>query len=108
MSIQVEARPLVKHSVSMISVRSDDNPEEEREQIQEAEERAKGTLKWSVIAQYMKRVESWFVVFLTIVALLLTQTAGTISDYWLSFWYVSQESLHISLLMIYLINYYLF
>ncbi|OWR51775.1 ABC transporter family C protein ABCC2 [Danaus plexippus plexippus] len=83
---KVEARPLVKHSVSMISVRSDDNPEEEREQIQEAEERAKGTLKWSVIAQYMKRVESWFVVFLTIVALLLTQTAGTISDYWLSFW----------------------
>lgn len=75
----------MKRGISRISTRSEES-EVEKEQIQEAEERAKGSLKWSVLWSYLRSVESWCLVLTTIVALLMTQGAATSADYWLSLW----------------------
>lgn len=58
------------------------------EQVQDAEERAKGHLKWDVIVQYLKSVKSVFLIISTVTILAICQAAGTTTDYWLSFWYV--------------------
>ncbi|KPJ13568.1 ABC transporter C family member 12 [Papilio machaon] len=86
-------RPTVERVLSKISVKSEDENEDEKKQTLEAEERAKGTLKWSVIANYLKSVESVWAVAVALFALLLTQGAATTADYWLSFW-TNQVDLH--------------
>ncbi|RVE50388.1 hypothetical protein evm_004925 [Chilo suppressalis] len=67
-----------------ISVRSEENPEDEIEQVLEAEERAKGNLKWSVVSQYLSLVKSYPILMLAVLTLLMTQAAATFTDYWLS------------------------
>lgn len=85
--------------MSHISSKSDDNPKKkEIEQVLEAEERAKGNLKWAVIQHYLQSVQSWLVLFMAVFSLLLTQAGATFSDYWLSYWYVVSE---IYLILIY-------
>ncbi|XP_049887665.1 ATP-binding cassette sub-family C member 4-like [Pectinophora gossypiella] len=84
-----EKRPSLKHRISLqrgISVKSDDNPEEEREQIQVAEERASGTLKVEVLIQYLQSVQSWCLIAFVFIALITVQGFATTTDYWLSFW----------------------
>ncbi|XP_046974021.1 uncharacterized protein LOC124540463 [Vanessa cardui] len=82
-----ERRPVLQHGISRMSVRSDEkDTREEKEQVLEAEERAKGNLKWAVIQNYLSSVKSWLIVFLAVFSLLLTQTGATFSDYWLSYW----------------------
>lgn len=79
--------------MSHISSKSDDNPKKkEIEQVLEAEERAKGNLKWAVIQHYLQSVQSWLVLFMAVFSLLLTQAGATFSDYWLSYWYVVSEN----------------
>ena len=82
-----DGKPVLQQSISRISV-SEDNPNAEKEQVLEAEERAKGNLKWAVIQHYIQSVRSWPVVMGAIFCLLLTQAGATFSDYWLSYWYV--------------------
>jgi hypothetical protein len=67
-----------------ISVKSDDVPENEKQQILEAEERAKGNLKFSVLIGYLSSVQSYALLFLVLAILVLTQATGTFTDYWLS------------------------
>lgn len=83
--------------LSRISVKSEEDDEEEKKQTLDAEERAKGTLKWSVIANYIKSVESVWAVAMALFALLLTQAAATTADYWLSFWYENMITCYIKL-----------
>ncbi|XP_039745503.1 multidrug resistance-associated protein 4-like [Pararge aegeria] len=79
-------KPILQHAVSKVSVRSTENPAEEKAQVQAAEERAKGNLEWGVIKRYLESVNSWLIVFLAIFAVLVTQFGATFSDYWLSYW----------------------
>lgn len=72
--------------LSRISVRSDENDAEEITQVLEAEERASGSLKWEVLQRYLSSVDSWCIVFMAFMVLLITQAAATTTDYWLSFW----------------------
>ncbi|CAG9783021.1 unnamed protein product [Diatraea saccharalis] len=76
-----EKRPSMKRGMS---VKSEENPEDQKEQVLEAEERAKGNLKWTVVAQYLKLVKSYPLLFLAVLTLLMTQAAATFVDYWLS------------------------
>nr|UEO57356.1 ABCC2 [Conogethes punctiferalis] len=78
-----EKRPSFQRAVS---VRSEENPDLEKEQVLEAEERAKGNLKWSVVAAYLKSVQSWVILSLAVGTLMITQAAATFTDYWLSTW----------------------
>ncbi|KOB64158.1 ABC transporter family C protein ABCC2, partial [Operophtera brumata] len=55
-----------------------------QKQVVEAEERAKGNLKFEVVVQYFKSVQSAFVVILALLVLVLTQAAATTADYWLN------------------------
>nr|QLH55672.1 mutant ABCC2_R1 protein [Plutella xylostella] len=79
-------KPIVERGISVISVKSEDNGEARKEQIQAAEERASGNLKWEVFARYLVSVDSWAIVALTLTAMLITQGAASSTDYWLSFW----------------------
>ncbi|XP_068628827.1 ATP-binding cassette sub-family C member 4-like [Battus philenor] len=79
-------RPLVKREVSKVSVKSEEGDENETKQIQEAEERAKGSLKWAVVTNYFRSVNSVWALVLALFTLLLTQASATTADYWLSFW----------------------
>ncbi|CAB3237240.1 unnamed protein product [Arctia plantaginis] len=78
-------RPPFMTRISRISVKSEEG-DEEKAQVLEAEERATGSLKFEVIWQYLKAVQSWCYVLLALFALLITQGAATTSDFWLSFW----------------------
>ncbi|XP_059049333.1 ATP-binding cassette sub-family C member 4-like [Achroia grisella] len=70
-----------------VSIKSEkDNPNAEKEQKLAAEERASGNLKWEVVSSYLKSVDSWFMVFLAMVTLTITQATATTVDYWISFW----------------------
>ncbi|XP_045761292.1 uncharacterized protein LOC123864713 [Maniola jurtina] len=90
-------RPKLEHTISKVSVRSNENPKEEKEQIMAAEERAKGNLKWEVIRHYLASVNSWLVVFLAVFAVLVTQFGATFSDYWLSYWTNQVDDYELSL-----------
>ncbi|NP_001296082.1 probable multidrug resistance-associated protein lethal(2)03659 [Plutella xylostella] len=79
-------KPIMERGVSVISVKSEDNGEARKEQVQAAEERASGNLKWEVFARYLVSVDSWAIVALTLTAMLITQGAASSTDYWLSFW----------------------
>ncbi|XP_053600748.1 uncharacterized protein LOC128669719 [Plodia interpunctella] len=68
-----------------VSVKSEDG-REEKQQVLEAEERAKGNLKWEVIFSYISSVQSWFFVMIAVCTLIVTQAAATTADYWISFW----------------------
>lgn len=76
----------MERGISVISVKSEDNGEARKEQVQAAEERASGNLKWEVFARYLVSVDSWAIVALTLTAMLITQGAASSTDYWLSFW----------------------
>ncbi|CAF4884012.1 unnamed protein product [Pieris macdunnoughi] len=78
--------PQFVRGMSRTSVRSEEASKIEKEQILAAEERAKGNLKWSVISKYLKSVNSWPWVGLTLLSLLLTQAGVSFSDYWVSYW----------------------
>lgn len=78
-------KPVLTRGLSKVSVKSDDD-EQQVAQVQAAEERASGTLKWAVIWQYLKSVDSWCIVLTAITALLITQASATTADYWLSYW----------------------
>ncbi|KAL4709193.1 hypothetical protein ACJJTC_008121 [Scirpophaga incertulas] len=67
-----------------ISVRSDDSSEERKEQVMQAEERAKGTLKFSIFISYLSSVQSVTLLLVSLCTLILTQAAGTFADFWLS------------------------
>lgn len=69
-----------------MSVKSDDEEGEEKVQVLEAEERQSGSLKWDVLGRYMKSVNSWCMVVMAFLVLVITQGAATTTDYWLSFW----------------------
>lgn len=84
--LQKVNRPLMDRGISILSVKSEDNPDAEKEQLQAAEERAQGNLKWSVVRKYLKSVDSWILILLTVVAVLVAQGAATATDYWISFW----------------------
>ncbi|KPI93323.1 Multidrug resistance-associated protein 4 [Papilio xuthus] len=86
-------RPTVERGISRISIKSEDDDEVYKKQTLDAEERAKGTLKWSVVTNYIRSVESVWAVTVALFALLLTQAAATTADYWLSFW-TNQVDLH--------------
>ncbi|XP_050352389.1 uncharacterized protein LOC126774816 [Nymphalis io] len=93
-----DRRPTLQHRMSRVSVRSDNkDTQEEKEQVLEAEERAKGNLKWAVVKDYLMSVKSWLVVFMAVFSLLLTQTGATFSDYWLSYWTNQVDEYEISL-----------
>ncbi|CAK1599799.1 unnamed protein product [Parnassius mnemosyne] len=79
-------RPPMQRAISGISVKSDEDSEIEKKQIQEAEERAKGGLKWAVISNYARSVKSIWAVSIAIFTLILTQASAMSADYWLSFW----------------------
>ncbi|KAH9634039.1 hypothetical protein HF086_001241 [Spodoptera exigua] len=79
-------RPAMMRGISKVSVKSDDNDGEEKIQVLEAEERQSGSLKWDVLARYMKAVNSWCIVLMAFLVLVITQGAATTGDYWLSFW----------------------
>ncbi|CAH0722570.1 unnamed protein product, partial [Brenthis ino] len=82
-----DGRPVLQHGMSRISIKSEDNPKKkEIEQVLQAEERAKGNLKWAVIQYYLQSVQSWFVLLMAFFSILLTQAGATFSDYWLSYW----------------------
>nr|ADH16744.1 ABC transporter family C protein ABCC2 [Heliothis subflexa] len=83
---EMNERPSLLRGISKISVKSDDHDGDQKAQIQESEERATGSLKWEVVLKYLSSVESWCLVFMAFLALLITQGAATTSDYWLSFW----------------------
>ncbi|KAJ8734039.1 hypothetical protein PYW07_014590 [Mythimna separata] len=85
-TVQKEGRPAMLRGISKVSVKSDDNDGEEKAQKQEAEERASGSLKWEVLRQYLSSVDSWCIVFMAFMVLLITQAAATTTDFWLSFW----------------------
>ncbi|XP_063890832.1 uncharacterized LOC110383917 [Helicoverpa armigera] len=78
-------RPAMMRGISKISVKSDTEMEQ-KAQIQEAEERATGSLKFEVVLKYLSSVQSWCLVFTAFLVLLITQGAATTADYWLSFW----------------------
>lgn len=81
-------RPSVTRGISRVSVKSEEDIEDEHDgQAMVAEERAKGSLKWAVIASYIRSVKSVWAVALALFALLLTQASATAADYWLSYWY---------------------
>ncbi|KAI5646233.1 ABC transporter transmembrane region domain-containing protein [Phthorimaea operculella] len=61
-------------------------------QTQAAEERATGTLKWAIVQRYLSSVNSWCVVMSVLLMLLVSQGAGTATDYWLSYWTNSVNS----------------
>ncbi|CAK1548558.1 unnamed protein product [Leptosia nina] len=82
----VTKAPSFIRGVSRVSVRSEDAVRIEKEQILEAEERAKGNLKWKVVSKYLQSVQSWTWVGLTLLFLLLTQVGVSFSDYWVSYW----------------------
>ncbi|XP_026726077.1 multidrug resistance-associated protein 4-like [Trichoplusia ni] len=80
-------RPSMLRGISRISIKSqEDQDEEEKAQVLEAEERGTGSLKFEVIWAYIKAVQSWTIVVLALISLLITQGAATTADYWLSFW----------------------
>nr|ADH16740.1 ABC transporter family C protein ABCC2 [Heliothis virescens] len=83
---EMKERPSLLRGISKISIKSDDHDADQKAQVQEAEERATGSLKWEVVLKYLSSVESWCLVFMAFLALLITQGAATTSDYWLSFW----------------------
>ncbi|XP_059049414.1 ATP-binding cassette sub-family C member 4-like [Achroia grisella] len=74
----------IKRSMSVKT--ENENTNAEKEQILATEERATGNLKWEVVSSYLKSVNSWFLVFLAITAMLITQGTATTLDYWISFW----------------------
>ncbi|XP_063373668.1 ATP-binding cassette sub-family C member 4-like [Cydia amplana] len=82
---KLEARPSVKRGISRVSIKSESS-EVEKEQIQEAEERAKGNLKWKVLWAYLSSVESWCLVATTMLVVVATQATATATDFWLSQW----------------------
>ncbi|XP_041973788.1 ATP-binding cassette sub-family C member 4-like [Aricia agestis] len=84
-SEKIGEKPEYLRGVSKISVKSDGG-EEQKEQIQAAEERSTGYLKFAVIWQYFSSVESWCVVLMALSTMLITQFAATFCDYWLSYW----------------------
>ncbi|KAI5634801.1 ABC transporter domain-containing protein [Phthorimaea operculella] len=69
-----------------ISTRSDNIEEDQKEELQAVEERATGTLNWSVLSGYLKAVDSWCIVMSVLIALILTQGVALVSSYWLSIW----------------------
>nr|UMW71136.1 ABC transporter subfamily C2 [Spodoptera frugiperda] len=79
-------RPAMMRGISKMSVKSDDEEGEEKVQVLEAEERQSGSLKWDVLGRYMKSVNSWCMVVMAFLVLVITQGAATTTDYWLSFW----------------------
>ncbi|XP_038209551.1 uncharacterized protein LOC119830563 [Zerene cesonia] len=78
--------PKIIRGMSRVSVRSEEASKIMKEQILEAEERAKGNLKWEVIIKYLQSIRSSFWITMTLFSLLLTQAAATFFDYWLSYW----------------------
>lgn len=68
------------------SVQSQENAKTEKEQVLAAEERAKGNLKWSVVWTYLRSVDSYCMLALSLSTLMITQAAATFTDYWLSLW----------------------
>ncbi|XP_026726078.1 multidrug resistance-associated protein 4-like [Trichoplusia ni] len=81
-----KSRPSMLRGISKMSVKSQDDDDEEKAQVLEAEERGTGSLKFEVIKAYLNSVQSWTVVILTLLAVLFTQASATTADYWLSFW----------------------
>ncbi|KAG6461030.1 hypothetical protein O3G_MSEX012378 [Manduca sexta] len=79
-------RPSIQRGISKISTKSGDTPEGEKAQVLTSEERTKGNLKWEVVYKYLTSVGSWFIVFLALLTLLITQASATMADYWLSYW----------------------
>ncbi|KAJ2946418.1 hypothetical protein O0L34_g12457 [Tuta absoluta] len=82
-----DKRPSLKKATSLqhgASVKEDDD--DRMEQTLAAEERASGTLKWDILQRYLSSVNSWCVVMSVLLALVVSQGAGTACDYWLSFW----------------------
>lgn len=67
-------------------MKSDDFAEDKVAQVQEAEERAKGSIKFEIVAKYLSSVESWFMVLAVLLALVASQGCATVVDYWLSYW----------------------
>ncbi|XP_052747534.1 ATP-binding cassette sub-family C member 4 [Bicyclus anynana] len=90
-------KPTLEHTISKVSVRSNENPEEQKEQVQASEERAKGNLDWRVIRSYVVSVNSWLVTFLAFFSVLVTQFGATFSDYWLSYWTNAVDNYELSL-----------
>ncbi|CAH0600505.1 unnamed protein product [Chrysodeixis includens] len=91
-------RPAMLRGISKISVKSqEEQDEEEKAQVLEAEERGTGSLKFEVIWSYIKAVQSWTIVILALVSLMITQGAATTADYWLSFWTNQVSEYEISL-----------
>ncbi|CAH2099924.1 unnamed protein product [Euphydryas editha] len=81
-----DGQSVLERSLSRVSTKSEDDVRVEKEQILEAEERAKGNIKWTVIKEYFKSINSWFIVMMAFFFLLLTQAGATFSDYWISYW----------------------
>ncbi|KAJ0181178.1 hypothetical protein K1T71_003263 [Dendrolimus kikuchii] len=79
-------RTSLTRTISKMSTLSGQNTGNEKVQVLKAEERAKGNLKWEVLFKYFSSVQSWCIVFLSILTLIITQGAATTADYWLSFW----------------------
>lgn len=73
-------------AISKISTKSVEDPDNEKVQVEEEEKRAKGNLKFSVLYKYLSAVKSWFLVFLMVATLVITQGCAMFIDYWLSFW----------------------
>lgn len=82
----MQRRLSYNRAISKISTKSEQNPESEKIQVFKPEERAKGNLKWEVLFKYLSSVQSWCIVFLAVLTLIITQSAATTADYWLSFW----------------------
>ncbi|CAH0600504.1 unnamed protein product [Chrysodeixis includens] len=83
---ETKSRPSMLRGISKISIKSQEDDDEQKAQVLEAEERGKGSLKFEVVMQYLKSVQSWLVVILTLLAVVFTQASATTADYWLSFW----------------------
>lgn len=79
--------PSIRRNISKVSNSSLDNLKDENIEIQEAEGRATGGLKWKEVLTYLKSVKSISVVIFTSSTMVITQIAATTVDYWLSYWY---------------------
>lgn len=80
-----KSRPSLSRGTSTIS-KSEEVEEETKGQVMEAEERAKGKLKWKIVWEYFTSVESWCIVFWAFAVLAITQIAASAADFWISFW----------------------
>jgi len=50
------------------------------------EQRASGGMGWKVYAQYYGATNSYFIVFLFVLLLFLTQIISSVNDWWASRW----------------------